>query len=96
MDTTFTTNWYDANYSYLFACAEQVHYLLALHVAQIENQPPTVTNPDGSFALIKDAMPAPPALQQFSMKPATKMNPTTNPSLGFSTFICGTFDCNSL
>ncbi|MGF1938644.1 MAG: ATP-binding protein [Nostoc sp. ChiQUE02] len=63
MDTTFTTNWYDTNYSYLLAAAEQVNYSLALHVAQIENQPPA-TKPESSLAALKDAMLAPPALEQ--------------------------------
>ena len=35
-------------------------------------------------------------LQQFSFNPATRMNPKTKPNLCFSSFMCGTLDCNLL
>ncbi|MEH2347112.1 MAG: hypothetical protein V7K55_03765 [Nostoc sp.] len=35
-------------------------------------------------------------LQQFFIKPATKINSKTKPSIGFSTFIRGAFDCDLL
>lgn len=64
MDTLLTTNWLDANYSYLLAAASQIHDLLALHIAQVENQSFTATEQFCSLAALKDIMPAPPALEQ--------------------------------
>jgi len=63
MPTATTSTWYEANSSYLFLAAEQVHQVLKSYLAQRQNQPPEPA-PDLHSALDATvaAMSEPPAL----------------------------------
>ena len=63
MPTATTSTWYEANSSYLFLAAEQVHQVLKSYLAQRQNQPPE-PSPDMHCALDATvaAMSEPPAL----------------------------------
>ena len=77
----------------LFTCCNSRNFELLVEqdTVKFEELSPTNNLLFASFELEPSEQ-----LQQFSIKPATKVNPKTKPSIGFSTFICGTFDCNLL